>query len=489
MGDDPQLGIHSRHLPQPTAGAQYRLVNWFAAVINHGLLRKGSIMKRLLWAALMCLGLTTVTTKAQDTTQQYAYLTYNADGSVTLNLVDPTSLQTTVLSSITVGVGENVGQAFLSPAGEWLAFTVTSADYRALRLFNLDIGQVIPVIDNFAFPRRPETSSIDFEVFAWAPDGSAFAFHFQSGEEAQSTYLYNLDTHMLFDLSRADTNQYQLSWSADSSRFALFSMSCEVEGCPRAAIDIFDGATGLLSSSIDIGAFAGNNGFERTNFCQLHWSPNSAYITFFSFCDDSAIGAAREIQIADVNTGSITSATQLTPTDIAPAVSAFRASVDVIWANNDTLLFGLDEIEGKLFAPSAVHSFQTLAYSIESQSTRSISQNRFGRWAPANDQLFGYIAYEYTDDPVRGMWVTDANVQIGLFDGQSLTTQSGGPSGCNLAWNNQDTVLAYVEMNWAAIPLCSPDYDKLSIIFLSNATMQRFTPQDTAFPLGWYRQT
>lgn len=260
-------------------------------------------------------------TSAQTETQLYIYLDKPLDGPASVVGVNPDTLETTVLASIPVSEGEGIWTGFLSPAGEWIALAIGRTGSSALRLYNLDSGEVVSVIENFMFPRRPLTIASYFETFAWSPNGAYLAFHSATDQEGQTTYLYNLSTRTLTHLGMTNTNQYQLTWSPDSTRLALFSMECEMRGCVRAALDIFDAATSTLQRTIDLTAFAGNDGTEAVNFCQLHWSPNNIVISFVGTCDSSLLGAAREVQVVDIGHESITQATTLTPTDVAPANS------------------------------------------------------------------------------------------------------------------------------------------------------------------------
>lgn len=427
----------------------------------------------------------------QTTSQQYAYLLKKLDGSAEIMLVNPMTLEATTLASILVNEGESIVTGFLSPTEEWIALEINTNETSALRIYNLINREIVSIVEDFAFPLRPQLANIDFDIFAWAPNGRYLAFHYQTGKETQSTYLYDLDTRRLTNLGRTNTNQYRLRWSSDSSRLALFSMNCEIQGCSHASLDIFDTATSLLSATIDISEFAGNSSNELVNFCQLRWNPDGTKLSFLDFCDSSALGTPREMQIVDTASKYIVQATSLTPSDVSPAESLFNIIIDSLWVDNSTLLMGIESVTGELnFSDGAItatnisNAQYSSLYNYQTQIVSVVDSRRLGKWARANHQILGYLVYQYADDPVLGLHIADASVEIGIFDGQKFTPQVAGPSGCYLQWNGQNTLLAYIEKNHLVTALCPPAFETL--VFLDNSGVRRFNTMGNSVALGWF---
>ncbi|MCA9904417.1 MAG: PD40 domain-containing protein [Anaerolineae bacterium] len=440
---------------------------------------------------IAALGLSEV--QGQEAHEQYAYMKYETDGSASIVLVDPMTLETTTLTTIAVSGDESIAAGHLSPTGDWIVLSVYSDQSLALRLFNLRTHEVVSVIDDYTFPRRPEIYSGEFVVFAWSPDGRYLAFHRQTGEEQQAALLYDTVAHTLTDLAAPDTNQYQLSWSPDSSRVALFSMMCGHLDCTRAAIDIYDAASATLASSIDLRAFSKNAFGEASNFCELRWNTDGTRLSFFDYCDPSGLGPPREVQVVDLASGTITPATHLTPTYPEPARSVFTATVDTIWADSQTLLIGtrasegeiIVSAEGKISVSGSSQRVFTLRSNTSTQTISPVTERHLGQWSRASDHLFAYLAYEYNPDPGVGPDVTDVQVEIAAFDGQTLTPLASGPSGCFLSWNSRGDTLAYVEEHYAAADLCSGSFETLH--FIDTMSTRTFTTDGNTAALGWYR--
>src|SRR5690554_4884538 len=108
--------------------------------------------------------------KAQLGVQEFAYITYDTPETATVWLIDPVSMETTALSTISANPGEAIGAAFLSPTSEWMVVQFVSGQTASLRLIDLSSGEIVNVIDGIAFPPRPLTISSDFKVFAWSPN-------------------------------------------------------------------------------------------------------------------------------------------------------------------------------------------------------------------------------------------------------------------------------------------------------------------------------
>jgi WD40 repeat protein len=446
--------------------------------MKHFLYLQASCMLALMIVAL------TIGVQAQSGTQQFAYLTIDSSGIATVRLVNPTTLETSSLITISGNAGESIRAAFLSPSNEWLMVQFFTGESSSLRRFDLISGEVVSVIDNILFPNRPLTISSDFNVFAWSPNGQYAAFHTKVGESGQNLYLYNLQSRTLTNLGSQGINQYQLSWSPDGNQLAVISLGCNVQACTHASLDIYHAVNLEQEHSIDLTAHAGNQGAERLNFCELRWNTDGTALSFVDYCDGSGLGTPREIQVVDLSTETIVQATTLTPTNIEPANSLFTASVDTQWLDHSNLLIGIRSLTGELFGSSGTIATYTARYDQASQSDSTIDSRRLGKWERANNQLLAYLVYIYSlnadDFPV----LTDASVEIGSFDGQAFHTQATGPSGCFLSWNRSADILAYIEREIAAVPLCEPTFDRLN--FLRIDGLSTFIPEQKSLALGWF---
>jgi hypothetical protein len=426
----------------------------------------------------------TIRLQAQSGTQQFAYLTIDSSEGSTVWLVNPTTLETSPLISISGNAGERISAAFLSPASEWLMLQFFTEESSSLRVFNLITGEVVSVIDNILFPNRPLTINSDFNVFAWSPNGQYVAFHTQVGDSGQNLYLFNLQSRTLTNLGNEDLNQYQLSWSGDGNQLAVISLGCDEQACTHASLDIYRVSNLEQVYSIDLTAYAKNQFTELINFCELHWNTDGTAISFVDYCDGSALGAPREIQVVDLSSETIIQATALTPTDIDPAVSLFTAVIDTQWLDHSSLLMGIESLTGELFVSSGTITTYTALYDRASQFVSMVDSRRLGQWERANNQDFAYLVYRYSVNADNLSVLADASVEIGSLDGQVFHTHAIGPSGCFLSWNRATDILAYIDREVTAVTLCEPTFDLLN--FLTVDELSTFVPQQESLALGWF---
>jgi hypothetical protein len=424
--------------------------------------------------------------RAQADVQQYAYITYDTPETATIWLVHPSSLETTVLTTISANPGETIGAAFLSPANDWIVVRFTSEQTASLRLISLSSGETANIINGFAFPLRPNSIASDFDVFEWSPNGQYFAFFTQAGDEGQTLYVYNVQTRTLTNIGTPGENQYQLSWSPNGDQVAFASFGCVVSGCAGASLIVYDMTTMAVEHAIDLAPFATNIDTESRNLCEIHWSTDAASISFLDYCDSSGLGAPREIQVVDLASEIITQATSLTPTDVPPANSIFNATLDTTWATNNALLMGIHVVTGEILTSSGTDTTYTALYEFQNRSISVIDSRRLGQWTRGNDQLFAYLAYIYSRNSNNDSILTDASVEMSSFNGQSLTPLASGPSGCLLSWNRNANTVAYVGLNVAAVKFCEPRFETLH--FLTSTQLQSFVLDQSqrAAALGWY---
>ncbi|MCB9457736.1 MAG: hypothetical protein H6671_17260 [Anaerolineaceae bacterium] len=424
--------------------------------------------------------------------EQYTYLVSYIDGSASLNVINPVTLQTTTLSSIPITAEETITHGFLSPSGEWLAYTVSNFNNRSLdmRLLNLHTQETVSVIEGFKFPERPLLLDGDFAVFAWSSNSQYLAFHQQSPEDyrtrsdTQATYLYHVGTRTLTNITPGSVNQYQLSWSNGDSRLAVVSMDCTLVGCSRATLDVYDAHTAAIVQTVDLSALAGNDAGQSMNFRALQWSPDDRYIALLDSCAGSAVGL-REVQLIDVDEGTLAQVTHFTPTDIPLADLVYVSSISLAWDGNNHLLIGADIVQGRLLTLPGSTSTATYVYDLEAETLTQIAAPYLSQWSPANEQLLAYLSYDYVTDPVRGKIPTNVQVQTAMFDGQLLTPLASAPPGCRLAWNRSGSILAYIEGNSIFADFCTSQFNKLD--FVMDTTVQSVTLPPNALALGWLR--
>ncbi|MBW4436566.1 MAG: PD40 domain-containing protein [Pleurocapsa minor GSE-CHR-MK-17-07R] len=427
---------------------------------------------------------------AQSGIQQYAYISYDAPETATVWLIDPSSLETTVLTTISANTGETIGAAFLSPTNDWIVVRFTLGQTASLRLINLSSGEIANVIDGFAFPLRPNSIGGDFDVFEWSPNGQYFAFFTQVGDEGQTLYVYNVQTQTLTNIGSPGENQYQLSWSPDGDRLAFVSLACVVSGCTNAVLNVYDMTRMAAVHAIDLAQFAGNSGTESVNFCEIKWSTDASFISFFDFCDSSAFGTPREMQIVDLNSEVITQVTSLTPTDVPPTNSLYNATHDAVWIDSSALLMGTRFLTGEAYPAAGTVTSYTTLYDRQNQSVSVIDSRRLGRWARANDQLIAHAVYSYALDSDNSPVLTSSNIEVSSFDGQILTRLASGPSGCLLSWIRSADILAYIGSDDIAPGgLCEPGFETLH--FLTTTHLQSFVVDQgqRAAALGWYTRS
>lgn len=251
-----------------------------------------------------------------------------------------------------------------------------------------------------------------------------------------------------------------------------------------------------LEHSVDLLQYTGNQYTESVNFCEVHWSTDSATISFLDYCDGSAIGTPREMQIIDVTSERIVQVTSLTPTNVPPVNSLFNAVLDAVWVNNTYLLMGVESVTGELnFSDSTITSTNTSSshyssvYNHQTQSVSVIDSRRLGLWAHANDLLVAYLVYLYSPNLDNLPVLSGGRVELARFDGQTLTPLAEGPSGCMLSWNRNADTLAYVQRDVAAVRLCEANFDTLN--FLTSTQLQSFvlSQGQQAAALGWFTQS
>lgn len=426
---------------------------------------------------------------SQDAGERYAYVVSNVDGSASLNVINPDTLQATLLLGLPVTAEETITHGFLSPSGEWLAYTVLKFNNHSLdmRLLNLHTQETVAVIEGFEFPRRPLLLDGDFAVFAWSSDSQYLAFHQQSTEDyrtwtdTQATYLYHVGTRTLTNITPGSVNQYQLSWSNGGSRLAVVSMDCTLRGCSQATLDVYDASTAAIVQTVDLGALAGNDAGQSTNFCELQWSPDDRYIALLDSCGASSMDL-REIQLIDVDNGTLAQVTHFTPTDIPLADLVYVSSISLVWDDNNHLLIGAKISQGRISSLPGSMSTATYVYEIESETLTQIAASYLSHWSRANAHLLAYISYDDVTDPVRGEMPGNVQIQTATFDGQLLTPLASVPRGCRLEWDRSGSILAYIESEVTTIDFCV----SRKLNFVMGTTVQSFTLPQNALALGWF---
>lgn len=422
--------------------------------------------------------------QAQPEAQMFAYLTFEDSGAATVQLVHPETLEVQSLITFAGHPDEYIGTAFLNHARGWLMVQFFDAESTSLRLFDLTSGNEISVMEAMDFPNRPQSINGDYPVFAWSPNGQYAAFHTKDEEDGQDLYLYSLATQTLTALGNPTLNQYQLTWSPDGEQIAVISQECNELACSHASLDIYRASTLEQEHTIDITAYAGNQYTENTAFCELRWNADASAISFLDFCNGSGIGAPRELQIVDIANETVMQATALAPTNIEPARSMFQASVSTEWIDSSSLLMGVRTVTGEIFVPSSVtDTTYTAQYNRTDNSISIINTRRLGNWELTQNGLLAYLVYLYSTNEEGSPALTDANIEIGRFEGGKLITKATGPSGCFLSWNKNGHILAYLGRNVHAMSLCEHTFDTLH--FLTVDGLNTFHIEQNAIALGW----
>lgn len=423
----------------------------------------------------------------------YAYLELSGDGSGIVRAVDPANPGTATDILTISGSAENtVANAYLSPTGEWLLVRFDGTAGSSLRLYNLQTSEAVDVVTEFAPAQRPLTLSPanSPQHVAWSPDGNYVAVSYRAGAEGQGIYLYDVSLHSLSDLKPANINQYQLAWDSTSSHLATFGLTCDVNSCSRASLDVFDASSVTVFDSYDLGSLATGAAGQSTVFCELAWSPDGQWFSFVRQCDGSALGSPREVYAVNSATGAPIQLTTLTPTDVPPANSLFVASINTVWLDADTVLVSFDSQDSQLQTDAngnitevlpGTFRTSTLSISIGTAQSHVVTDKRLDDLTATSRDLLGYVFYTYNNET---MVVTDAAVEIARYQGQSRNTIARGPAGCNLQWNQDATILAFAAQDAGSRHLCERTN---TVYFLSESggLQSHAIDSGVGIALGW----
>lgn len=303
----------------------------------------------------------------------YAYLAVFEDQTAELRIVDPVNLSAMAerrAYAIPPGWYPPDLQAFVSPTGEWVAFTLYALDNRSLlvQLFNVRSGETREIAQGSLSQRG--------QSIVWSPDGRVLTLNIVQDGGDVDIYLYSVADATMVNLTNDDANQRDIAWSADSNRIATFT-----EPCPTCAsrLEIFNISSNQPEFSLDLSLIT----LEGTESCNPTFSPDARYVGFQSNCGFNAAARAdfpNEVYLWNPVVGSLE---QVTNVSAEVGGARFSATYNLTWYDAQTLLVGVN------YETSTTQNRQVLSYQADQKRVSALATEGARLWslAPLSRQV------------------------------------------------------------------------------------------------------
>lgn len=417
------------------------------------------------------------------TRSRYAYISDLSGDSFTLHFVDPRSLEIVESQTIIKPKSTASVAAFLSPNGQQIAFIPTGLFPVSEEFILYDV-----LTNNVQYVEAHIASSLlyasigylgSLHVFAWSPDSTYVAYQ-HNRDSLQGVEIYNVDTEMALDLFSDDKRYANLDWSADGTKLGFVSSQCR-DDC----LTYFHQYSFPSIGGKDIYEYlVGPHYFPLESLiCNVNLSPNGAYISYTRMCDPLLFDTQKEVFIMDTSIGQIAQATDLTESAFPmtdppnPELVGRLASYTTFWHDTDSLIIGA------IYAQDRPNNLlaETFQYDVLTQSLTSISEFQVTEYVP--NRTLNSIAISTTNGNAERI-----DIRIIPFSNiLSFQNQTSYPAGCNLSWNTDNSLLAYIKQSNNAEE-CGQSAE--SIYFLDPAQNQltEFSisiDNNDFVPVGW----
>jgi hypothetical protein len=259
----------------------------------------------------------------------------------------------------------------------------------------------------------------------------------------------------------------KVDW-ADDGRLLVIKRVC-VQGLGCETVPAILDANNLTETASFSGDFSV---YAREGICEIRWSPDERYIAYIAYCDSTAIDVEKEVYVYDTVEDELNTVTNFTLG--VSLQDNYYAQYSLMWADNDTLLFGT------LYDNASGFHTETLTYDAATQSLTPLFVGAEA-WELAPDrQRIAYRAFTATDYLNRTYSVRIAS----LSNLNNFSEQAG--LGCNFMWSSDSRWLAYTEHTDSC--KASVNQFRLTNIETSQNYMYVAAPADKIVPLGWYEK-
>jgi hypothetical protein len=409
---------------------------------------------------------------AQAQTMPAYIVAVQIDDQVVVRGYSPTNIGGADLWQIPVPPSARLSQATLSPNWRYIAVVVWADSDNTLLVFDATTGQVSQFSGFLLSP--PYHTSIDRHSpqLVWSSDGQYLAFNvLVSG--MTDIYVYNANTNRLMNLTNDDAMQEQFAWA---NRGGLLAIATGFDDF--SAIEIYDVRSGIVQASLALtGIPVGSLG----GICQMQWSPEDTSLVFASTCDASLLEYPKELYVVQISSQQIVQVTNFTDYSTTESIYVVYGAYTPFWYSNDLLMIGAR------FSTPETEGMVTLRYTVSTNTTEVLLQNTVTEeWA--HNRVNNVLASRQVTSSL-GVEPVASSVQIQTLQNESLNSLHTLPSGCDLAWSPDGTILGYTDRG----PLSNSNrctYDIVGLHFFDTVAQQStYSPLllDTyTIPLGWY---
>lgn len=379
-----------------------------------------------------------------STGYSYAYLAFSSRTEAKIAIVNPTNLDAPP-DYRDLGFPPDWRPPVVrdvSPDGEWIIFVSASNsgnenDLRYMRLVNLVTGETRDFESGHIYVGD---YGISHAVY-WSPNNRFFAFN--ALYDSSDILVYSLEDQTTTNVTNDEQPYAAIVWSPDSTKLASLVFDClTIENCvfQLHVIDLAHGSRQTSPNLVEVAPMVGGLG------CNLSWSPDGRYVSFFKGCFAFSVDVAKEVFIWDTVQNELKQATNFTLPAFQPGGTHFSdATYMPIWYDADTLLIGARYKA----QPDSLFSDETYLYKISTDTLSPLYEGETEEWVfnPVTDQIAARVVTT-TDVHVPGQaWEERINGSVQVFelnpDETSRTVQRILPLGCDLAWSPDGTILAY----------------------------------------------
>ncbi|MBX3064914.1 MAG: hypothetical protein KF726_18170 [Anaerolineae bacterium] len=375
-----------------------------------------------------------VIVKAQPTNAAYAFLHIEQSGSTSIHLVHRESVA--IVKSLPVPEGYIFARVILGVESHWLAVIfaapIGGSANDLLQLVNIDTletrdllkGKLSTVINSY--------DDLD-QTVAWSPDGRFIAVS-SAVTDLWDVHIFDTTTQKLSSMGLQLASPASIVWSADSSRLAVVSESCEAATCNQ-TITVVDAATNRLEKSYDLTAALEIPFGAR--FCKLTWSPDGRYIGFIFNCDLTSIDIIKEIYLLDLQTEKVQRLTNFKREMLQQEGSMIAAGdYRMYWQKDGTLVVGV------LVYSNLSMLSQTLSYTFADLKPTLLLEGNSEEWElnPIDSTVALRFVEAYNANDLSPESVSTKLVNL---EANNVSEIQSLEAGCNLDWSPDGMVLAY----------------------------------------------
>ncbi|MEQ8677200.1 MAG: hypothetical protein RIC84_28565 [Aggregatilineales bacterium] len=377
--------------------------------------------------------------KSQNLDEKFVYVTQsNAGDDILIHFANPYNLSADLIYPIQISGDFVLGEVEINSTRTYLSLIILDGQSSRVLLINLLNLDSEIVSSEIIFPSPPNLFMDNVQRIYWSPNGEYFAT-IEVSENGQDVFLYSVQDHTWVNFTNNDDIQYQIGWSSDSTRIAMYETLCLTD-CPR-NLSVYDISQGSKVSSVSVGnILTGLEGADST-LCKISWSPNDLYISFMAGCDGTVLSSAREIHLFAVNQGIVSTLTDYNDTPVNTFDPYLFANYFLYWISPDELL-----ISSFWKRNQPQFETETIIYRPSTGDHNIVSSSYLPDFSLSNNET---LFYEVTYQSNNGRQVSP--IRIGSLQNSQLVTNHILEIGCNPLWSPSANVIVYSTNT-------SPDY-------------------------------